>query len=190
MSAVEAQIASVSIVCWPVGSGTDQRKNQSVASLAFVRRIHRWPMNSPHKGPVTRKMFSFNDVIMLFLSSGQLCNAFTPQLFLNYLPFKSGGKVYWSYQFSFIRHLWGPFFMYIPDSLFRFQMHAIPSFFTLYFFYAEHDRVALNSVIHMVYGVSALIKRLTQLEFGLIGWFASTSFATLLQCFFSVNDGK
>ena len=113
MSAMEAQIASVSIVCWPVGSGTDQRKNQSVASLAFVRRIHRWPMNSPHKRPVTRKMFSFNDVIMLFLSSGQLCNAFTPQLFLNYLPFKSGEKVYWSYQFSFIRHLWGPFFMYI-----------------------------------------------------------------------------
>ena len=34
------------------------------ASLAFVRGIHRWPVNSPHKGPVTRKMFPFNDVIM------------------------------------------------------------------------------------------------------------------------------
>ena len=33
-------------------------------SLAFVRGIHRWPVNSPHKGPVTRKMFSFDDVIM------------------------------------------------------------------------------------------------------------------------------
>ena len=29
-----------------------------------VRRIHRWPVNSPHKGPITRKMFSFDDVIM------------------------------------------------------------------------------------------------------------------------------
>ena len=41
-----------------------QRKHQSSASLAFVRWIHRWPVNSPHKGPVTRKMFPFDDVIM------------------------------------------------------------------------------------------------------------------------------
>ena len=41
----------------------DQRKHKSSASLAFVRGIHRWPVNSPHKGPVTRKMFSFDDVI-------------------------------------------------------------------------------------------------------------------------------
>ena len=26
--------------------------------------IHRWPVNSPHKGTVTRKMFPFDDVIM------------------------------------------------------------------------------------------------------------------------------
>ena len=47
-----------------VYSGTDQRKHQSSLSLAFVRGIHRWPMNSPHKGPVTRKLFLFDDVIM------------------------------------------------------------------------------------------------------------------------------
>ena len=45
-------------------SATDQRKHQSSASLAFVRRIHWWPVNSLHKWPVTRKMFSFDDVIM------------------------------------------------------------------------------------------------------------------------------
>ena len=39
-------------------------KSQSSASLDFVRGIHRWPVNSPHKGPVTRKMFPFDDVIM------------------------------------------------------------------------------------------------------------------------------
>ena len=49
-----------------VYSGVDQRKHQSSASLAFVRRIHRWPVNSPHKWPVTRKMFPFDDVIMKF----------------------------------------------------------------------------------------------------------------------------
>ena len=47
-----------------VYSDADQRKHQSSASLAFVRGIHRWPVNSPHKGPVTRKMFPFDDVIM------------------------------------------------------------------------------------------------------------------------------
>ena len=45
-------------------SGADQRKHQSSASMAFVRGIHQWPVNSPHKGPVTRKMFPFDDVIM------------------------------------------------------------------------------------------------------------------------------
>ena len=30
----------------------------------FVREIHRWPVDSPHKWPVTRKMFPFDDVIM------------------------------------------------------------------------------------------------------------------------------
>ena len=43
---------------------TDQRKHQSSASLAFVRGIHRGPVNSPHKWQVTRKMLPFDDVIM------------------------------------------------------------------------------------------------------------------------------
>ena len=30
---------------------------KATPSLAFVRRIHRWPVDSPHKGTVTRKMF-------------------------------------------------------------------------------------------------------------------------------------
>ena len=45
-------------------SGADQRKHQSSASLAFVGGIHRWPVNSPHKEPLTRKMFPFDDVII------------------------------------------------------------------------------------------------------------------------------
>ena len=63
-SAMASQITGVLIVYLIVCSGADQRKHQSFASLAFVRRIHRWPVNSPHKGPVTRKMFLFDDVIM------------------------------------------------------------------------------------------------------------------------------
>ena len=40
------------------------KKHQSSVSLAFVRGIHRGPVNAPHKWPVTRKMFPFDDVIM------------------------------------------------------------------------------------------------------------------------------
>ena len=40
-----------------------QRKHQSSASLAFARGIHRWPVDSPHKVPVTRKMFPLDEVI-------------------------------------------------------------------------------------------------------------------------------
>ena len=46
-------------------SSADQRKHQSSLSLAFGREIHRWPVTSPHKGPVTRKMLPFDDFIML-----------------------------------------------------------------------------------------------------------------------------
>ena len=64
MSAMAFQITGVSIVSSTVCSGADQRKYQRTASLAFVRGIHGWPVASPHNVPVTRKMFTFDDVIM------------------------------------------------------------------------------------------------------------------------------
>ena len=64
MGALASQITSLTIVYPTVYSGTDDRKRQSSASMAFMRGIHRWTVNSPHKGPVTRKMFPFDDVIM------------------------------------------------------------------------------------------------------------------------------
>ena len=64
MDSIPSQITSLTIVYSAVYSGADQRKHQSSASLAFVRGIHRGPVNSPHKWPVTRKMFPFDDVIM------------------------------------------------------------------------------------------------------------------------------
>ena len=60
-----SQLTSITIVYSTVYSDADQRKHQSSASLAFVRGIHRGPVISPHKWPVTRKMFPFNDVIMI-----------------------------------------------------------------------------------------------------------------------------
>ena len=58
MGAMASQITNLTIVNFDVYSGTYQRKHQSSASLAFVRGIHRWPVNSPHKWPVTRKNVS------------------------------------------------------------------------------------------------------------------------------------
>ena len=71
MGAIASQITSLTIVY----SDADQRKHQSSASLAFVRGIHRGPVNSPHKWPVTRKMFPFDDVIMtLRYAPVAMCN--------------------------------------------------------------------------------------------------------------------
>ena len=49
MSAMASQVTSLTIVHSTTYSGADQREHQSSASLAFVRGIHRWPVNSPHK---------------------------------------------------------------------------------------------------------------------------------------------
>ena len=77
MGTIELQITSLTIVYSSVYSGANQRKHQSSASLAFVRGIHRWPVNSPHKWLVTRKMLPFDNVIMIvtyfaFAASGLL----------------------------------------------------------------------------------------------------------------------
>ena len=68
MSTMASQITSLTIVYSTVYSGADQRKHQSSASLAFVQGIHRLPVNSSHKWPVKRKMFSFDDVIMVVVT--------------------------------------------------------------------------------------------------------------------------
>ena len=63
MGAMASQITSLTTVYSIIYLGAE-RKHQSSASLAFVWGIHRSPVNSPHKGPGKRKMFSFDDVIM------------------------------------------------------------------------------------------------------------------------------
>ena len=70
LGAMASQITTLTIVYSTIYTGADQRKHQSFTPLAFVRgihrwpvnspQIHRWPVNSPHKGPVTGKMFPFS----------------------------------------------------------------------------------------------------------------------------------
>ena len=64
MSAMASHIIGVSIVCWTLCSGANQRKHPNYATLAFVREStgDRWI--PPHKRPVTREIFPFDDIIM------------------------------------------------------------------------------------------------------------------------------
>ena len=93
MGTMASQITSLTIVYSTVYSGAHQRKHQSSVSLAFVRGIHRGPgtgikapqllvsslsegnppVDSPHKWPVTRKMFPVDDVIMFFVQGASQC---------------------------------------------------------------------------------------------------------------------
>ena len=81
MSATTSQITGVSIVCSTVGSGADQRKHQSSASLTFVRGIQRWPVNSSHKRPVkTQKTFHLmTSWLEILVCADEIDAASTPQ---------------------------------------------------------------------------------------------------------------
>ena len=95
ISPMASQITSLEIVYSTLHSGADQRRHQSSASLAFVRRIHRGPVNSPHKRSVTRKMFSFDDVIMSGWRNGR-----HPCLPIRTLPFMHVACFCWRYGHS------------------------------------------------------------------------------------------
>ena len=70
------------LLAWPFIYAQIKKNTKSFASLAFVRGIHPLPVNSPHKWPVTRKMFPFDDVIMEFLHTKVHENAIQPNYLL------------------------------------------------------------------------------------------------------------
>ena len=83
MGTNSSQIASLTIVYSNLYSGADQRKHQSSASLAFVRGIYRRPVNSPHRWAVTRKMFPFDDIVIMICDWGlvmMMCKSTGPLL--------------------------------------------------------------------------------------------------------------
>ena len=51
--------------------GADEKKTPKTPKLRVIDLCvgtHRWPVNSPHKWPVARKMLPFDDVIMVWLT--------------------------------------------------------------------------------------------------------------------------
>ena len=101
MSTIASQITSLTIVYSTVYSGADQSKHQSSTSLAFVWGIHRSPVNSPHKWPVTRKMFPFDDVIMRSGENVSMswCQYVGADVDESRVPRTSGGAHRWSWVF-------------------------------------------------------------------------------------------
>ena len=70
------QITGNFTVCSTICSSTHQRIHQSSTSLAFVMGTPRWPVDSLHTGPVTRKIFSFDDVIMVYQMTSYIPSIF------------------------------------------------------------------------------------------------------------------
>ena len=96
MGAMASQITSLTIVYSIVYSVADKRKYQTSALLAFVWGIHRSPVNSPHKGPVTGKMFPFHDVIMWVQESAN-ATCRLKSLLSNYIHWKVWDKTIYSF---------------------------------------------------------------------------------------------
>ena len=66
MTTMASQITSLTVVYSTVYSDADKKKTPKPLVTGLCAGNSPGPVNSPHKGPVTRKMFQFDDVIMLF----------------------------------------------------------------------------------------------------------------------------
>ena len=64
MITMASPITSLTIVYWTVYSGTDQRKHQKLRVTGLCEGKSPVTREFQHKGPVTRKMFPFDDIIM------------------------------------------------------------------------------------------------------------------------------
>ena len=69
MSTMTSQITSLTIVYSNVYSRQRSKKTPKPRVTGLCEGIQRWPVNSPHKRPVMRKMFSFDDVMMPWIIS-------------------------------------------------------------------------------------------------------------------------
>ena len=117
MDEIASQITSLTIVYSIVYSDADQRKHQSSVSPAFVRGIHRGPVNSPHKWPVTRKMFPFDDVIMLWFilcSTGSQCSSFNTSAICHISPART--QCEWHYSGSVLTETLSAHWCHITSS--------------------------------------------------------------------------
>ena len=90
MGAMASLITRFTSVYSTVYSGAHQREHQSFASLAFVRGIHRGPVNFPYKWPVTRKCFHLLTSSCLASSNSfswtEICSQWSSSVKVNNMP--------------------------------------------------------------------------------------------------------
>ena len=109
---------SISIVCLTVCSAANRRQLQRSASLAFVRGIQQWLVNSPHKRPVAQNMFPFDDAIMvvclrlshekLSTSHNFLWDIISHHQLTHWGQNKMPNKMTFSNAFSWMKNIWIP----------------------------------------------------------------------------------
>ena len=97
MGAMAFHMTSLTIVYSTVYSCADHRTPKLRVSGLCVD-IHQWPMNSPHKWPVTRKIIPCDDVILLqwFLLNDKCAVTLLISMFGNHFPLLHGIFL-WSY---------------------------------------------------------------------------------------------
>ena len=129
MGTMVSQITSLTIVY--------HRKHQKSASLAFVWGIHRWPVNSPQKRPVTRKMSPFEDVIMV-VSCGIS--------WLIHTPSKKAVKIghIWILTYCFLNMMNFPF-LWVNDGLAKHYFCFPVEIFFKYFDSSIYDLFSKNT---------------------------------------------
>ena len=67
MTTIASQITSLTVVYSTVYSDADQRKSSKLRVTGLCVGNSPGLVNSPHKGPVTRKMLPFDNVIMIMM---------------------------------------------------------------------------------------------------------------------------
>ena len=85
MTTVASQITSLTAVYSIVYWGADERKHQKLRVAGLCTGNSPGPVNSPHKGPVTRKMVPFHDFIMTKLAIWSF-SAFDRYSFVRVIP--------------------------------------------------------------------------------------------------------
>ena len=80
--------------------------NIKAPCLAFVKGIHRWPVNCPRKRPLTRKMFLSDDTIMTCRRIRKVHNVLGSLLALTILSQGYNSSAYQPVCYSLLRFRW------------------------------------------------------------------------------------
>ena len=101
MGAMVSQIIGISIVYSFVCSGADKKKPSKLRVIGLCEGHSPVTGEFPHKGPVTRKISQFDDVIMIFPQTcSRRCSRIIPMSYLTIIPY----HIFRSYRLLFVHN--------------------------------------------------------------------------------------